>query len=648
METNNNITKENTNKKGFRYNRKKSTSKNLKTNELNNEANVVVSEASNDLTINDSSVLASNLNSRFVSNNKIVWEDENAKANSKTKTKVTRNKPVRHSMQNLKISFLGGVGEVGKNMTTLEYGNDMIVMDCGLTFPGDDMPGVDLVVPDITYLIQNKSKIKGIIITHGHEDHIGSIPYVLTDIEAPIFGTRLTNALIENKLKEHKNLKKVKLNTIKSNQKIKLGCFEIEFLKVTHSISGSVAFAIKTPVGMYVHTGDFKIDLTPLDKDKMDLGHFAELGNNGVLLLTSDSTNAERPGYSMPEIKVGETLDNIFNGNKQKRIFVATFASNIHRVQQILNISKKYGRKVAFSGRSMVNVCETASKLGELQLDKGQIIDISTIDKYADSEICIISTGTQGEPASALTRMAAGEFNKVEIGENDLIILSSSVIPGNEVTINRVINLLYRKGASVIYEQIADVHVSGHAYSEELKLMLSLVRPKFFVPVHGEYRQLKAHANIAESVGIPKQNIIIPDLGNQILINKQAIKLSDNVPSGIRLVDGLGVGDVGSTVLKDRIQLSEEGLCVVTITINNMTGALTSKPELITRGFVYLNDNDPMLEEGKDVVINAISSFNFKSQDWSQVKINIKKLLGNYFYKKLKRRPLILPVIIEV
>lgn len=587
----------------------------------------------------EASVLASNLNKRFISG-KISNDEEGKKS-------VVSSKPQRHSLQSLKISFLGGVGEVGKNMTVLECGRDMIILDCGLTFPGDDMPGVDLVVPDITYLINNKERIKGIIITHGHEDHIGAIPYVLSDIQAPIYGSRLTNALIENKLREHKKVK-AQLNTIKPGQKVKLGCFEIEFLKVTHSISGSLAFAIHTPCGTWVHTGDFKIDLTPLDNDKMDLGHFAELGNKGVLLLTSDSTNAERSGFSMPEIKVGETLDNIFNANKTKRIFVATFASNIHRVQQILNISKKYGRKIAFSGRSMVNVCETAAKIGELTLDKGQIIDISTIDKYADSEICIISTGTQGEPASALTRMAAGEFNKVEIGENDLIILSSSVIPGNEVTINRVINLLYRKDASVIYEQIADVHVSGHAYSEELKLMLSLVKPKFFVPVHGEYRQLKAHANIAQSLGIDGRNIIIPDLGNQIIVNKQAIKLGDNVPSGIRLVDGLGVGDVGSTVLKDRIQLSEEGLCVVTLTISNMTGALTSKPNLITRGFVYIDDTDPLLEEAKDVVINAISSSNFKSQDWAEIKTNIKKLLGNYFYKKLKRRPLILPVIIEV
>lgn len=584
-------------------------------------------------------VAGSNLNKRFISNNKIVNDESNSK--------VVSSKLKRTSLQNLKISFLGGVGEVGKNMIVLECGRDIIVLDCGLTFPGDDMPGVDLVVPDITYLIQNQDRIKGFIITHGHEDHIGAIPYVLKDVNADIYGSRLTNALIENKLREHKGLK-IKLNTVKPGQKVKLGCFEVEFLKVTHSISGSLAFAIHTPCGTWVHTGDFKIDLTPLDNDKMDLGHFAELGNKGVLLLTSDSTNAERPGFSMPEVKVGDTLDNIFNANKEKRIFVATFASNIHRVQQILNISKKYGRKIAFSGRSMVNVCETASKIGELNFDRGQIIDITTIDKYADSELCIISTGTQGEPASALTRMAAGEFNKVTIGENDLIILSSSVIPGNEVTINRVINLLYRKDASVIYEQIADVHVSGHAYSEELKLMLSLVRPKFFVPVHGEYRQLKAHANIAESLGIDKRNIIIPDLGNQIIVNKQSIKLGDNVPSGIRLVDGLGVGDVGSTVLKDRIQLSEEGLCVVTLTISNMTGALTSKPNLITRGFVYIDDTDPLIEEAKDVVINAISSSNFKSQDWAEIKQNIKKLLGNYFYKKLKRRPLILPVIIEV
>lgn len=583
-------------------------------------------------------VIASNLNKRFVEHSAINWTENEVKVSDK---------PKRENLHNLKISFLGGVGEVGKNMTVLEYGNDMIVLDSGLTFPGDDMPGVDLVVPDITYLLQNKHRIKGIIITHGHEDHIGALPYVLNDLQVPVYGTRLTIALIENKLKEHKSIK-AKLNIIKAKQSIKLGVFEIEFLKITHSISGCVAFAIKTPVGMHVHTGDFKIDLTPIDNDKMDLGYFAELGNKGVLLLTSDSTNAERPGYSMPEVKVGETLDNIFNANKTKRIFVATFASNIHRVQQILNISKKYGRKVAFSGRSMVNVCETASKIGELILDKSQIVDITSIDKYADSNLCIISTGTQGEPASALTRMAAGEFNKVEIGDNDLIILSSSVIPGNEVTINRVINLLYRKGASIIYEQIADVHVSGHGYSEELKLMLSLIKPKFFIPVHGEYRQLKAHVNIAKSLGIEDRNIIIPDLGNQILVTKQSIKLGDNVPSGIRLVDGLGVGDVGSSVLKDRIQLSEEGLCVVTLTINKVTGSLTSKPNLITRGFVYLSDNDPIIEEGRDIVINAISTSNFKSQDWNAIKTNIKKLLGNYFYKKLKRRPLIVPIVIEL
>lgn len=547
----------------------------------------------------------------------------------------------------LKISFLGGVGEIGKNMIAVEYGNDMIVIDAGLTFPSDDMPGIDLIIPDANYLVQNKDRIKGIIVTHGHEDHIGAIPYLLQNVNVPIYATRLTCALIENKLKEHKKIK-AKLISIKPKQVLKLGVFSIEVIKVTHSIGGAVGFAITTPAGTYFHTGDFKLDYTPIDNEVMDLARLSELGKKGVLLLTADSTNAERPGFSISEAKVGKTLDNIFSQNKQKRIIVATFASNIYRVQQLLNIAEKYGRKVAFSGRSMINVCETASKLGDLKFNKGNIIDITRVDKYPDNEICILSTGTQGEARSALTRMAEGDFNKIEIGDNDLIILSSSAIPGNEKAINNVINLLYKKGAEVIYESLAEVHTSGHANQEELKTIHALLKPKFFMPVHGEFRHLKAHANIAEAMGMPKQNILIPDLGDQITITKNTLQKTGVVPFGSLLIDGVGVSEVGSTILRDRMQLSEEGVCVVVISISIMTGALTSKPDIISRGFIYKNSDElDVIEEAKNIVINTISQIDFKSQDWGLIKSNIRKNLTTFFAREIKCRPLVIPVILE-
>lgn len=547
----------------------------------------------------------------------------------------------------LKISFLGGVGEIGKNMMAVEYGNDMIVIDAGLTFPSEDMPGIDLIIPDANYLVQNKDRIKGIIVTHGHEDHIGAIPYLLQNVNVPIYATRLTCALIENKLKEHKKIK-AKLISIKPKQVLKLGVFSIEVIKVTHSIGGAVGFAITTPAGTYFHTGDFKLDYTPIDNEVMDLARLSELGKKGVLLLTADSTNAERPGFSISEAKVGKTLDNIFSQNKQKRIIVATFASNIYRVQQLLNIAEKYGRKVAFSGRSMINVCETASKLGDLKFNKGNIIDITRVDKYPDNEICILSTGTQGEARSALTRMAEGDFNKIEIGDNDLIILSSSAIPGNEKAINNVINLLYKKGAEVIYESLAEVHTSGHANQEELKTIHALLKPKFFMPVHGEFRHLKAHANIAEAMGMPKQNILIPDLGDQITITKNTLQKTGVVPFGSLLIDGVGVSEVGSTILRDRMQLSEEGVCVVVISISIMTGALTSKPDIISRGFIYKNSDElDVIEEAKNIVINTISQIDFKSQDWGLIKSNIRKNLTTFFAREIKCRPLVIPVILE-
>lgn len=569
----------------------------------------------------------------------------------KTDKPRTRKKPPRYvgqkTVPGLKLSFLGGVGEVGKNMMAIEYGNDMIVIDAGLTFPSEDMPGIDLIIPDTNYLLQNKDKIKGIIVTHGHEDHIGAMPYVLQNINAPVYATRLTCALIENKLKEHKKVK-AKLISVKPKTVIKLGVFSVEFVKVTHSIGGAVGFAITTPAGVYFHTGDFKVDYTPIDGEGMDLARLSEISSKGVLLLTADSTNAERPGFSISEAKVGKTIDAIFSQNKQKRIIVATFASNIYRVQQLLNIAEKYGRKIAFSGRSMVNVCETASKLGDLKFNRENVIDITRVDKYPDGEVCILSTGTQGEERSALTRMASGDFNKIEIGENDLIILSSSTIPGNEKAINSVINSLYKKGAEVIYESLAEVHTSGHAYQEELKTLHAILKPKFFIPVHGEFRHLKAHANLAESMGMPKQNILIPDMGDQFTITKNTMQKTGVVPCGSLLIDGVGVSEIGSSILRDRIQLSEEGVCVVVITISMLTGALTSKPDIISRGFIYKSDSEfDVMEEAKNVVINTISQANFKSQDWALIKADIRKNLTGFFARQIKCRPMVIPIILE-
>lgn len=548
----------------------------------------------------------------------------------------------------LKLTFLGGVGEIGKNLMVLEYNNEMIVIDSGLAFPTDDMPGIDIVIPDFTYLINNRQKIKAILITHGHEDHIGALPYLLRELpNVPVYASKLSVALIENKLKEHRKIK-CKPNCVKPHQVIKIGNnFQVEFVKVTHSISGAMALAITTPAGVYFHTGDFKLDYTPIDGDAMDLIRIAEIGRKGVLLLTADSTNAERPGFSMSERKVGATLDNLFVQNAQKRIIIATFASNVHRIQQILNICEKYGRKIVFTGRSMLNICETAAKIGELKFNKDIVVDVNNMDKYEDKQICILCTGSQGEENSALARMANGEFNKIEIGNNDYVIFSSSTIPGNEKEINNVINLLYSKGASIIYESLAEVHVSGHAYQEELKTMQTLLKPKFFVPVHGEYRQLRAHSNLAKDLGMNDRNIVIPELGDTILINKNVIKKIGNVPSGIKLVDGFEVSEAGGIVQRDRMQLAEEGICIVTITISSKNGSLTSKPDILTRGFMTIKGNEDVLEEAKELVLNQIINANFKTQDWAMIKGSVKKALQTYFFKKVKRKPLIIPIIIE-
>ena len=547
----------------------------------------------------------------------------------------------------LKLSFLGGVGEVGKNIMALEYGNEIIIIDSGLAFPNDDMPGIDLVIPDFTYVVNNRQKIKGIFITHGHEDHIGALPYLLQELPGvPVFASKLSTALIENKLKEHRKIK-CKPVCVKPRQVVKVGCFQVEFVKVTHSISGAMALAITTPVGVYFHTGDFKLDYTPIDGDAVDLIRLAEIGRKGVLLLTADSTNAERPGFSMSERKVGATLDNLFAQNLKKRIIIATFASNVHRIQQIMDICEKYNRKIIFTGRSMLNICETASKIGELKFNREMIVDINNIDKYSDEQLCILCTGSQGEENSALSRMANGEFNKIEIGNNDYVIFSSSAIPGNEKEINNVINLLYTKGASIIYESLAEVHVSGHAYQEELKTLHSLIKPKFFVPCHGEYRHLRAHSNIAKDLGMNDRNIIIPELGDTIFVSKNLIKKSGTVPSGIKLVDGFEISDAGGVVQRDRVQLASEGFCIVTITISSKFGSLTSKPDIITRGFMSIKGNEDMMEEVKDTILNQIITVNFKTQDWVGIKKNIVKTLQTYFFRKLKRKPMIIPIIIE-
>jgi ribonuclease J len=529
----------------------------------------------------------------------------------------------------------------------LEYNNELLIVDSGMAFPNDDMPGIDVVLPDFTYLINNRQKIKGIVITHGHEDHIGALPYLLQELPGvPVYASKLSVALIENKLKEHRKVK-CKPNVVKNGQIIKVGSFQIEFVKVTHSISGAMAIAVTTPVGVWFHTGDFKIDYTPIDGEPMSLIRLAEIGRKGVLLLTADSTNAERAGFSMSEKKVGQTLDNLFIQNQKKRIIIATFASNVHRIQQILDICEKYNRKIVFTGRSMLNICETASKIGELKFNRELVVDVNNIEKYSDEQICVLCTGSQGEENSALARMANGEFNKIEIGNNDYVIFSSSAIPGNEKEINNVINLLYSKGASIVYESLAEVHVSGHANQEELKTMHTLLKPKFFVPVHGEYRHLRAHSNLAKELGMADRHMIIPEIGDSILVTKASIKKSGTIPSGIKLVDGLEISDAGGIVQRDRMQLASEGMCVVTITISNKTWALTSKPDIYARGFVYIKDNEEVMNEARELILNAVISSNFKNQDWSQIKNNIKKTLQTFFFKKLKRKPMIIPIIIE-
>ena len=550
--------------------------------------------------------------------------------------------------ENLKIIALGGIEEIGKNITVFEYGNDIIIVDCGVAFPEDDMLGIDLVIPDFSYLEKNKDKIRGLVVTHGHEDHIGSIAYLLKQIQVPIYATRLTIGLIESKLEEHGLAKTAKLNVVKQGQTIVLGKFRVEFIKGCHSIPDSVALAIHTPIGTIVHTGDFKIDYTPIDENnRMDLGRLAELGNKGVLALLSDSTNAERKGYTMSERTVGEVFDKLFD-NCKKRIVIATFASNMHRVQQIVNSAAVNNRKIVVCGRSMIKMIEKSVELGYVSAPKNMFIDIDMMSNYSDDQLVIITTGSQGEPMSALTRMANGEHRKININSNDLVIISAKPIPGNEKYVAKVIDDLMKIGAEVVYSSLADVHVSGHACQEEQKLVLSLVKPKFFLPVHGEYRQLIAHSNTAKSLGIPGENILLLKNGKVLEINEKEAKFTGNVTVGNVFVDGLGVGDVGNIVLRDRQHLSQDGLVVVVLTMDSM-GNVVAGPDIISRGFVYVRESENLMEDVKSIVnIEIMKCMDNHIRDWSTIKTNIRDSLKDYIFQKTKRNPMILPIIMEI
>lgn len=576
-----------------------------------------------------------------------------AKKTTQTKRKTTRKTKkeepeFKFKSSPLKIIPLGGLLEVGKNITVFEYENEIIIVDCGLAFPDEDMLGVDLVIPDFTYLEKNKDKIKGLVITHGHEDHIGAIPYFLKQINVPIYATKLTAGLIRNKLEEHKLVRSTKLKIVNQGDTVKLGKMKVEFIRSCHSIPDSVALAIHTPVGTVVHTGDFKIDYTPIDGQRMDFGRLAELGNKGVLALMSDSTNSERKGSSMSERTVGDVLDRLFL-NCTKRIVVATFASNVHRVQQIVNSAVKYGRKIAVCGRSMINVIKTATELGFIDVPENTFIDISMMKNYTDEQLVIITTGSQGEAMSALTRMAAGDHKQVEITPNDKVIISATPIPGNEKFVSRVINDLLQIGAEVIYSSLEDIHVSGHAYQEEQKLMLSLVRPKYFLPVHGEYKHLMAHAKTAVQVGVQPENIFIMNNGRVMELTEDSAKMVGTVQSGRILVDGLGIGDVGNIVLRDRQHLSQDGLIIIVLAMDSATGEIVAGPDIISRGFVYVRESENLMDEVKRTVQKELYKCEEKGiKDWSTIKSNLKDGLRDYIFAKTKRNPMILPIITEV
>ncbi|MCR3759258.1 ribonuclease J [Clostridium felsineum] len=555
---------------------------------------------------------------------------------------------MRREKDKIKIIPLGGVDEIGKNLTVIEYRDEIAVIDCGLSFPDEEMFGIDLVIPDVTYLIKNREKVKGIFLTHGHEDHIGALPYVLKELNVPVYGTKLTIGIVETKLKEHNLLSKVDLKVVKPRDIIKLTSMSIEFIRQSHSIADSVAIAIHTPMGVVLHTGDFKVDYTPIDGCVADFARFAELGKRGVLAMMCDSTNVERAGYTMSETTVGETFNTVFTKAKG-RIIVATFASNIHRIQQIVEAAERYNRKVAVSGRSMENIVAVAIELGYLKVKEGVLIGIDAINRYADNKIVIITTGSQGEPMSALTRMAAQEHKKVKIQEGDMVVISANPIPGNEKLVSRVINQLFKKGAEVIYEALADVHVSGHACQEELKLMHTLIKPRFFIPVHGEYRHLKQHKELATNLGMSKSNVVIPEIGGVIELTRNSIRKTDTVVAGKVFVDGLGVGDVGNIVLRDRKHLSQDGIVTVVVTIEKVSGTVIAGPDIISRGFVYVRESEDLMEESKEIVKTALLECEEKHiTEWATIKSNIKDVLRIFLYERTKRKPMILPIIMEV
>jgi len=550
--------------------------------------------------------------------------------------------------EKLKIISLGGLNEIGKNLTVYEYGADIIIIDCGLGFPDDDMYGIDIVIPDITYLIQNKHKIRGIILTHGHEDHIGALPYVMREINVPIYATALTAGLTEIKLAEHELSDKTVLEVKKPGDVIKLGCFKVELIHVNHSIHDTVSLAIKTPVGMIIHTGDFKVDTTPVSGEMIDIARFGDLGKRGVLALLSDSTNVEKPGYSTSESKVGERFDELFNGCMQ-RIIVTTFASNVHRVQQVIDCAAKYGRRVAITGRSMENVLRVSTELGCVTIPDGLLMELSKINGLPPEKTVIITTGSQGEPMSALYRMAFSGHRQIEIKTGDRVIISASAVPGNEKTVSRVIDELFRRGAEVIYDKVSDLHVSGHAYQEELKMIIALTKPKFFIPVHGEHRHLCNHKKLAEQMGIKSSKIIVADNGQVIELTGKSINKKGTVPFGIVLVDGTGVGDVASVVLRDRKHLAQDGILVVIVNLSSEDGSLISEPDIITRGFIYVKESEDLIQDLKNVVMDTLDNYTREQlTDRSSLKKAIRADLSEYLYRKTKRKPMILTTVAEM
>lgn len=553
------------------------------------------------------------------------------------------------SSDRVRISFLGGLNEIGKNITLYETDTDIVLVDCGMAFPEEDTPGIDSVIPDFTYIIKNRDKVRGIVLTHGHEDHIGSLPYLLKEVNVPVYGTRLTLGLVEGKLREHGILDRASLNVVNAGQMVNFGSIQVEFIHVNHSIPDAVGFGIHTPAGTIVMTGDFKIDTTPIQGEMIDLARFAELGREGVLALLSDSTNAERPGFTASERTVGDSFDKLFRQAQSSRIIIATFASNIHRVQQIINCAQKYGRKVALSGRSMLNVMTIAMELGYLEVPEGLLIDIGDLNRYPKEQIVLITTGSQGEPMSALSRMAYGDHRKVEVGPGDFIIISANPIPGNEKTVGRVINELMKLGCHVVYESMYEVHVSGHACQGESKIIMGITKPKFFIPVHGEQKHLQKNAELACTMGIPRENIFIGNIGSTVELTADSLNQVADVPAGRVLVDGLGVGDVGSVVLRDRKHLAEDGLLVIVCAIDSTSGTIASGPDIVSRGFVYVRESESLMNDVRDLAARTIQQYlaeNF--HDWTIVKTKTKDAVGKLIFERTKRDPMILPVLMEV